>query len=648
MAKLTIVIVNYNVRYFLEQCLRSVRLAAAGMDHEVFVVDNASTDNSCQMVREAFPEVRLIANRSNVGFSRANNQALRQATGQYALLLNPDTIVREDTFARVVAFMDTHPDAGGLGVRMIDGAGRFLPESKRGLPTPMAAFYKIFGLSALFPRSRRFGQYHLSYLDPGQTHQVDVLSGAFMLLRKETLDKIGLLDEQFFMYGEDIDLSYRITLGGYKNYYYAGTTIVHYKGESTKKQSVDYVKVFYNAMQIFFEKHYRRRASGLLSLAVRFAIRLRALLAIAKRLAPRVAVPAADAALLWGFYRLALPMWESLKFGHTGAYPASYLTVVVPIYIAVMLACVLYSGGYDRPYRARAYYRGVAVGAGIILLFYSLLSEDLRFSRAMLVFAAGFAALALPPLRKLYGKIGVDGYRPPAKQARTLLVGTPDDQERVARVMARQTPPRHVTGRVNDLPADAGRLGATADLADICRVHGIDRVVFCPSTATTAQTIDWMMSPALQRVTFSISSPDGVALIGSNSIQTGEPLYSVEISGVGTPVNRRAKRTLDLALSLALLATYPLGVWAVRPRRRYAANLAAVAAGRKSFVGYAPGDTSTLPPLRPGVLAVATPAQPDDPEAEAKTNAANRIYAKNWSLGADLRVIARGWGGLGR
>ena len=253
--KISIVIVNYNVEYFLDQCLDSVRKGIKDISAEVFIVDNCSVDGSIEMVKSKYPEFTLIENKDNVGFSRANNQAIRQASGEYILLLNPDTVVEEDTFSKTVRFMDERPDSGGLGVRMIDGKGIFLPESKRGLPTPLVAFYKIFGLSSLFPKSKRFGQYHLGHLSEFENHQIDVLSGAYMLMRKSTLDKVGLLDESFFMYGEDIDLSYRITLGGYKNYYCSDTKIIHYKGESTKKSSVNYVFVFYRAMIIFAQKH---------------------------------------------------------------------------------------------------------------------------------------------------------------------------------------------------------------------------------------------------------------------------------------------------------------------------------------------------------------------------------------------------------
>jgi GT2 family glycosyltransferase len=246
--KLSVIIVNYNVIHFLEQCLLSVQKAISGLEVEVFVVDNNSVDGSVSMVREKFPWVNLIANNDNPGFSKANNQAIKVSKGEYVLLLNPDTVVEEDTFSKCIAFMDQHPDAGGLGVKMVDGKGEFLPESKRGLPTPEVAFYKLSGLSRLFPKSKRFGQYHLTYLSREETHKIDVLSGAFMMMRRETLEKSGLLDETFFMYGEDIDLSYRIKLAGYNNYYFPETRIIHYKGESTKKSSVNYVYTFYNAM----------------------------------------------------------------------------------------------------------------------------------------------------------------------------------------------------------------------------------------------------------------------------------------------------------------------------------------------------------------------------------------------------------------
>ncbi|MDR1646242.1 MAG: glycosyltransferase family 2 protein [Tannerellaceae bacterium] len=268
--KLSIVIVNYNVKYLLEQCLRSVRRSADGLEAEVWVVDNGSTDGSIDYLRPRFPEVTFIENAHNPGFAVANNQAIRRTTGQYVLLLNPDTVIGEECLRTLCFFLDEHPEAGAAGLKMINAHGAFLPESKRGFPSPWVAFCKMSGLSKLFPGSRWFARYRLSYLSPDQQHRVDVLSGAFMMIRREALLKAGELDEAFFMYGEDIDLSYRIVLGGYSNYY-VPERILHYKGESAKQDRQRYVKSFYGAMLIFYRKYYPR-SGWLMSSLIRLAI----------------------------------------------------------------------------------------------------------------------------------------------------------------------------------------------------------------------------------------------------------------------------------------------------------------------------------------------------------------------------------------
>ncbi|HRN40871.1 MAG TPA: glycosyltransferase [Vicingus sp.] len=291
--KLSIIIVNFNVRYFLEQCLTSVLKATTHIDAEIFVVDNDSKDDSVEMVSNLFPEVKIIANKKNVGFSKANNQAIAIAKGEYILLLNPDTVVEEDSFEKCIDFMDKHPKAGGLGVKMIDGNGIFLPESKRGLPTPSVSFYKIFGLSSLFPTSKTFSKYHLGYLNNNEINEIEILSGAYMWMRKSVLDEVGYLDENFFMYGEDIDLSYRIIKAGYQNFYFPETKIIHYKGESTKKGSINYVFVFYNAMIIFSKKHFAQKAKAF-SFFINIAIYLRAFIAIIIRFINLIKLPIID------------------------------------------------------------------------------------------------------------------------------------------------------------------------------------------------------------------------------------------------------------------------------------------------------------------------------------------------------------------
>lgn len=284
--KLSVIIVSYNVKYHLEQCIRSVQKASEGLETDIWVVDNASSDGSVAYLQPIFPDVHFISNRENVGFSKANNQAIRESKGDYVLLLNPDTIVAEDTLKGCANFLDAHPKVGATGVRMLNADGTFAPESRRGLPTPFTSFCKMTGLASLYPKSRIFGKYYMKYLNEDEANPIDVISGAFNMLRRQTLEEVGLLDEDFFMYGEDIDLSYRILLGGWQNYYLP-YYILHYKGESTAKSSFRYVHVFYNAMLIFFNKHFRKKYL-LIGYLIRLAVVLRAMLDMLIRILDRI------------------------------------------------------------------------------------------------------------------------------------------------------------------------------------------------------------------------------------------------------------------------------------------------------------------------------------------------------------------------
>ncbi|HEY6899730.1 MAG TPA: glycosyltransferase family 2 protein [Puia sp.] len=272
---LSVIIVNYNVKYFLELCLRSVQKSLEGIDSEVFVVDNASDDGSLGYLQPLFPTVNFIANPSNTGFARANNQALEKARGKYILFLNPDTILPETASKDCLTFLETTPNIGGLGVRMLDGSGLFLKESRRGFPSPWVAFCKLSGLTALFPGTRLFATYYLGHLPADRPHPAPVLSGACFWVSKAALEKTGGFDERYFMYAEDIDLSYRLEQAGYLNYYKADTTIIHFKGESTRKD-IRYVKQFYKAMSQFRRKHFRKGLPALFNIFMEAAIWLRA------------------------------------------------------------------------------------------------------------------------------------------------------------------------------------------------------------------------------------------------------------------------------------------------------------------------------------------------------------------------------------
>ncbi|MCR5711558.1 MAG: glycosyltransferase family 2 protein [Prevotella sp.] len=277
MRKISVVIVSYNVREILVECIDSVRKALEGIDGEIIVVDNCSRDDTVSYLRDHCLDVQLIANQENVGFARANNQAIRQSESEYVLLLNPDTVVYENTIRGCLTFMDAHPEAGGVGVRMLTREGKPAPESRRAIPTPWVAMLKMLGFTR---------RYYMSSLPWDEPCQIEVVSGAYCLLRRKALDQIGLLDEDFFMYGEDIDLSYRMLHGGWQNWYLP-YDIIHYKGESTQKSSFRYVHVFYQAMLIFFRKHYGH-LSFFFSLPIQVAIYFSATLAMFKMMAGRM------------------------------------------------------------------------------------------------------------------------------------------------------------------------------------------------------------------------------------------------------------------------------------------------------------------------------------------------------------------------
>jgi len=653
--KLSVVIVNYNVRYFLEQCLHSVIKACRGLDAEIFVVDNNSVDGSCAMVKEKFPTVILIENAENLGFSRGNNKAIEISRGEFVLLLNPDTIVEQDTFSKTLAFMESHPEAGALGVRMIDGKGRFLPESKRGLPTPRVAFYKISGLSALFPKSRTFGKYHLGYLDPDKIHEVDILSGAFMMLRKATLDKTGLLDENFFMYGEDIDLSYRIQLAGYKNYYFPETRIVHYKGESTKKSSINYVFVFYQAMIIFAKKHFSQQHARLFSFLIHVAIYLRAFAAVISRVLNRVLIPLADALLFFAGIFVLKEIWEQQIFGPGGSYPPEFLYYEVPSYILVWIFTMVMTGGYDKPISLGKIAKGLSLGTLIILVLYSLLPESLRFSRALILMSFAWCLVAAPSLRLLLHHVfKIRKYRlDSGLNRRILVIGEKEEAGRVAALVRNALPDIGFIGLVSPaatLAKDEGFIGHINQIHEIIEIYRIDEVIFCGKDIPARLIMDKMSELQDLRVDLKIAPPESLSIIGSKSINTPGDLYIVDIDSINRIGNRRKKALTDILVSLMLLALSPVVIFLVKRPLGLLKNIFLILLQRRTWVGFYTGGKNMkhkLPLLRQGVLSPldAFPNKILDDETIEKLNL---LYSRDYKISNDLYILRKGFRELGR
>jgi len=642
--KLSIVIVNYNVRYFLEQCLKSVYQALEGIEAEVFVVDNNSQDSSVEMVRESFPAVKLIANKDNPGFSKANNQAIRQSKGEYVLLLNPDTVVEEHTFRKSIDFMDAHPDAGGLGIKMIDGKGNYLPESKRGLPTPWVAFYKIFGLSSIFPRSKKFAAYYMGHLSADENQEVEILAGAYMLMRKKTLDEVGLLDEDFFMYGEDIDLSYRILKGGYKNYYLADSTIIHYKGESTKKGSLNYVRVFYKAMVIFTEKHFSSSFARFYSLFINLAIYLRAAAAVISRVLRSLSQPALDVVILYAGLYYIKEYWEhNHRFIQGGEYPAELMSIAVPAYILIWIASLFFSGVYDKQVRIGQILRGLGIGTVSILVAYSLIPEAWRFSRAIIILGALWAGLSLISWRYLYTLIRKKPILVSAKSdLRLLLVGEGDELRRVDQLLKGNLPLLSFSGWVSTgTTYDDEFVGSLQDLPDLIGVFDIDEVIFCSANLPAEDIFKAMRDLQDFDLEFKIAPPESQFIIGSNSIHSQGSWYTQDFNSVDKAGNRRAKRMLDLSIALLMLVFSPIVMWFYKRPFQYLKNALSTLIGSKTLVAYAAESKGGgLPKLKSGVLELDL-ALNTNRRDEAIKHQLNLLYAKDYDWQKDLAFIWR-------
>lgn len=610
-------------------------------------MDNNSVDGSVEMLKEKFPEVKLIENKKNAGFSVANNQAIKQSTGEYVLLLNPDTIVEEETFSKTIAFMDEHPDAGALGVKMIDGTGHFLPESKRALPTPEVAFYKIFGLSFLFPKSRKFGKYHLTYLSQDEVNKVDVLAGAFMLIRKAALDKAGLLDETFFMYGEDIDISYRITQAGYSNYYFPLTRIIHYKGESTKKSSVNYVIVFYNAMRIFAQKHFAHKNARLFSFLMNMAIFFRASIAILHRFINKMILPVVDFITIYAGYYLISLFYANIKFSSEGYYSRIFLLLILPCYILIWLFCILFSGGYDKPVKQWKIIRGILWGTGFILIMYALLPDAYRYSRALILIGTAWVILALTTIRALLMTFKIKGFA--SYNRRLLIIGEEEESKRVHGLLEK-------TGvkieEVKYLGPEAGQNGERfSKWSETVKIYHINEVIFCAKSLPSQTIMDAMSTISAPELEFKIAPPESWAIIGSNSIHTSGELYMIDVHAINTGPNVRNKRLFDIVLSMLLLGLSPLICWIQRNPIGLFSNLFWVIIGEKSWVGYAAAggqqkSLHLLPAIKKGVLSPLD-ALPK-PSDSATINDVNSIYARDYSVGTDIRIIWRGFRNLGR
>jgi GT2 family glycosyltransferase len=652
---LSVIIVNYNVRQFLENALASIERALEGIDGEVFVVDNDSADGSADMVKAKFPRVCLIESSENAGFARANNIALRRARGEFILLINPDTVVQEDTFRVMLGFFRDVPDAGLAGCKILNPDGSFQLPCRRSFPTPWVAFTKIFGLSTLFPKSRIFGRYNLTYLDEDETYRVEALGGAFMMVRREAYAKVGGLDESFFMYGEDLDWCYRIAKAGFGVYYVHATKIIHFKGESTKRSDIDEIRLFYQAMQLFVRKHFSKSRTVLFFLSM--GIVLRGTAASLARLIRPLQLAAPDAVLAVA----ALGAAEMLYWGGLFRFPSYAYPLVWVVPTALILILSASAGLYTRArYSVNRSFTAV-ISAYVIVSATVFFVKDFAFSRAVVIIAGILSLVLLPGWRLAVRLLGKGGARKTVFGRRTIIVGTGASAQQVLRKLrARVDDGYDVLGfidtslrRVGEKVAGVEIIGSIDNVGKVIDEHRVGEVIFSTDGLSYENILSVIARSRNRSINFRLVPGSLESIIGKTSIDELDTLPLVDIEyNIHRPANRLAKRLMDVAVASILLVTvYPV----VRFLGRNGAGrdsaillIPDVLLGRLSLVGLPAGDAKGAerhagnpgylgPEGLTGLLQVHAREDLEPEERERY----RLYYAKNQSLMLDMQIIAR-------
>jgi O-antigen biosynthesis protein len=649
---LSIIIVNYNVKEFLQNLIYSIEKAAGSLRYEIIVVDNASSDGSVEFICEKFPNVILIANQENVGFSRANNMGLKIAKGKYHLLLNPDTLVQENTFTEMIRFFEENPETGLAGCKILNPDGTLQLACRRSFPGPWTSFSKVTGLSTLFPNSRIFARYNLTYRDENETYEVDAVSGSFMMIKREVYEKIGGLDEQFFMYGEDLDWCYRIQKGGYKVYYVHTTQIIHYKGESTRRSGLDETTHFYNAMHLFVKKHFS--SSLLVEAILRSAIIFRKFFAFlgARRLIVLSVIT--DFILFNISLFLAEKIYESVRVDWTGfpgfSYPVIY---TVPALIHIITGFV--TGIYKKDSFSVLKNFGALFVSFLLLSSITFFFKEYAYSRAVILITYIILFFVLSSWRifvKLFFRIGT---RPEEIfNKRSLVVGVSDDSVKVAhKLNSRHTEVRKVAGLIAFSQKQAGSqidgfevLGSIENITKVIREKKINEVIFPHGEISYEQMMEIVSSSHGENVDFKITGQSMDFLVGKTSVSVLEEVPLIELSySISSPLMKFLKALFDYtAAVLVLLFVYPfIYLYSRLSRketdfRKFILSVPEIFTGKVSFVG--PQNPSRYKNLYMGKRGLTGLWFIEDP-GSGEVDKLDIFYAKNQNIWLDLEILGK-------
>ena len=609
------------------------------IEGEIFVVDNNSTDGSKDFFQDKFPGVTFIWNTENEGFAKANNKALKQASGNYILFLNPDTIIPEDCFDKCISFIKLKGDSGALGIKMIDGSGKFLKESKRAFPSPMTSLFKLSGFTILFPKSKVFSKYHLGFLNENINHEVDVLAGAFMVIPKKILDTIGTFDENFFMYGEDIDLSYRIQKAGYKNYYFAESSIIHFKGESTKKGSLNYVRLFYKAMSVFVKKHYGGTKAGVFNILIQAAIFLRAGLAATARFLKWIGLPVIDAGMILLSFWIVKFLWSTLVKRDVN-YSPNLLIIAFPAFTLLFLAASYFAGLYDTGYKQSRLNKSTATAILVLLSVYSLLPESLRFSRGILLFGSLMAFFLMTVIRWLllhWNIIESGGESNEMNQ--TVIAGTESDFNEVSALLQKAGMQERVLGRIEPGEvAEPKTIGTFNNLKSLLRLYPVKEIIFCEGTLSFKKIIDVIPSMPLHLRVKLYAARTNTLIGSSRKDEAGNYLSRDSSFRLSQPVSLRNKTMADVIIAIFFLITFPIHfILKARPFIFFK-NVLSVFLLKKTWIGYAFSEKD-LPQLKPGVLTSTGLPGFLNTLPDKSLHAADILYAKSFTILNDAKII---------
>ncbi|MCW8803671.1 MAG: glycosyltransferase, partial [Ignavibacteriaceae bacterium] len=648
---LSIIIVNYNVNEFLQNLLNSIDKASSNISKEIIVIDNASDDGSVEVIKEKFPSVKLIENKINVGFGRANNQGLEIAKGKFILFINPDCIVSEDTFDKMVSFFESHSECGLAGCKILNSDGTLQLACRRSFPGPWTSFTKVTGLSNLFSKNRIFARYNLTFLDENKTYEVDAVSGSFMMVRKEVYEKVGGFDERFFMYGEDLDLCYRVQKAGYKVYYVHNTQIIHYKGESTKRSNLDETKLFYDAMHIFVKKHLS--SFPVVEVILRTAIGFRKLFAfLGKR-----KLSLYTALIDFIFFNLSLFAAEKLYKSITdwvGFDPQAYLVIyTVPALIHIFVSAL--SGVYRKDEVSVLRNFGAIIISFLIVTSTTFFFKQYAFSRAVVLIAyilfliiSTFFRISL----KLFFKVGIklDG----AINRRTVIVGTDDEAVLLAEKIKSQKSDIHsFIGLIGKTHSDIGKqvndfkvVGSIGNIKNVFSEKKINEVIFSSEEISYADMMSIVSASKNNNVDFKIVGSDMNFVVGKSSVYMLDDIPLVEVNyNISSPAVRTIKVIFDYLLSFsALISIYPLIYFLTKVSgketdfRKLILSVPSVISGRNSLVG--PKKTFQIESTNLGKAGL-TGLWYIDEGTFSDSEKLDFYYVKNQNIWLDLEILGK-------